>query len=61
MAVVNQYTQLSTPRYTPRTLQELMLVPAYKREQHNAIDEGIAAQDDAHDLAAPDAVWADGP
>lgn len=45
MATINRYTQHSNPRYSPRTLQELMLVPAYKREQHNAIDEGIASAD----------------
>jgi hypothetical protein len=42
MATVNRYTNISTPRYTPRTLQEMMMVPAYKREQHNNIDLGIA-------------------
>ncbi len=47
MAIVNRYTQLQTPRYTPRTLQEMMMVPAYKREQHNTIDEGIGMAETA--------------
>tara|TARA_R110000851_G_scaffold268235_3_gene420943 strand:+ start:1580 stop:3886 length:2307 start_codon:yes stop_codon:yes gene_type:complete len=45
MATVNRYTQVSTPRYNPRSLQELMMVPSYKREQHNAIDEGVAGME----------------
>lgn len=42
MATVNRYTQINRPRYTPRTLQELMMVPAYKREQHDTINTSIA-------------------
>ena len=42
MATVNRYTNVSVPRYTPRTLQELMLVPAYKRQNHDTINESIA-------------------
>jgi len=38
MAQINRYTNLQPAKYTPRTLQEQMLVPAYKRQQHNALD-----------------------
>ena len=41
MATVNRYTQTSTPRYNPRTLQELMMAPMYKREQHDKAAERI--------------------
>jgi hypothetical protein len=42
MATVNRYTQLSTPRYSPMSLQELMIAPAYKRQQHDSMSESIA-------------------
>lgn len=42
MAVVNRYTQRTPPRYTPRTLQELMIAPQYKRQQHTAIEDNMA-------------------
>ena len=47
--VVNRYTQLPQNAYTynPRSLQELMIAPAYMREQHNALEENIAATETA--------------
>ena len=39
---VNRFTKTSNPRFDPMSLQELMMVPAYKRQQHDAISEGIA-------------------
>lgn len=59
MATVNQYTKHSNARYTPRTLQELMLVPAYKRDQHDTSAENIAVAEtelaklDALDIHTP--------
>tara|TARA_R110000772_G_scaffold54130_1_gene123508 strand:+ start:18965 stop:20899 length:1935 start_codon:yes stop_codon:yes gene_type:complete len=56
---VNRYTQPSVPRYNARTLQELMLVPSYKREQHDAVNTAISesetqlAQADGLDLHNP--------
>ena len=35
---INRYTNVSIPRYTPRTLQELMIAPAYMRGQHDTLD-----------------------
>jgi len=43
MAQVNRYTKTSQSRFNPMTLQELMLVPAYKRQQHDAMSESIGA------------------
>lgn len=37
MAVANRYSRFSPARYTPFTLQEMMLAPAYMREQHDAL------------------------
>lgn len=34
----NRYAQYSMPKYTPRTLQDLMVAPAYMRGQHDALD-----------------------
>lgn len=42
MAVVNRYTQTAPPRYTPRTLQELMMVPQYMRQNQDAIELGLS-------------------
>jgi len=47
MASVNRYTNLEPAKYTPRTLQELMMVPMYKRGQHDALTEKIAATEAA--------------
>lgn len=47
MATVNRFTQLQPSRYNPMSLQELMLVPAYKRQQHDAISENIAKTESA--------------
>jgi hypothetical protein len=56
MATVNRYTQTKNSVYQPRTLQELMVAPAYKRQKHDELDAGIAqyetqlAQTDALDV-----------
>jgi len=42
MAVVNRYTQTTPARYNPRTFDEMMVPAAYMREQHNALDLGMA-------------------
>lgn len=42
MATVNRYTQTQENIYQPRTLQELMVAPAYKRQKHDELDAGIA-------------------
>jgi len=42
MATVNRYTNIQPARYTPRTLQELMVAPSYMRGQHNQLDEARA-------------------
>ena len=42
MSTINRFAQYSQPRYTPRSLQELMMVPAYKRQQHDSVQEGLA-------------------
>lgn len=39
---VNRYTQTQENRYQPRSLQELMLAPAYKRGKHDELDASIA-------------------
>lgn len=39
---VNRYTKTSIPRYDPMSLEELMLVPAYKRKQHDTVAQSIA-------------------
>ena len=39
---VNRYTQTQENIYKPRTLQELMLAPAYKRGKHDEMDASIA-------------------
>ena len=42
MAVVNRYTQTAPARYDARSLQEMMVAPQYKRQQHTAIEDGMA-------------------
>ena len=39
---VNRYTNIEPAKYNPRSLQELMMVPAYKRQQHDALDVSSA-------------------
>jgi hypothetical protein len=57
--VVNRYTNYQPAKYTPRTLQELMIAPAYMIQQHDTADERIAlaqtalAQVDNLDLHDP--------
>jgi hypothetical protein len=38
---MNRYTQLSTSQFDPLSLQELMMVPAMKRQKHDALDAQI--------------------
>lgn len=52
MATVNRYTNIQPANYNPMSLQELMLVPQYKRQQHDklleassAVETGIAQAD----------------
>src|SRR5690606_18000585 len=40
--VMNRYSNITPSQYSPMTLQELMMAPAYKRQQHDAMSEGIA-------------------
>lgn len=47
MATVNRYTRTQENKYTPRTLQELMIAPAYKRQKHDELEESIAEYDTA--------------
>ena len=42
MATVNRYTQTVDNIYQPRTLQELMIAPAYKRQKHDEINSAIS-------------------
>jgi hypothetical protein len=44
---VNRYTQTQENRYQPRTLQELMLAPAYKRGKHDEMDASISEYETA--------------
>lgn len=37
--VVNRYSDVSTSAYNPLSLQEILLVPQMKRQQHNQLDE----------------------
>ena len=39
MASVNRYTQLSSAQFDPMSLEEIMMVPMYKQQQHNKLDE----------------------
>lgn len=39
---MNRYTNITPSQYSPMTLQELMMAPAYKRQQHDSISEAIA-------------------
>lgn len=45
MATVNRYSQLTPAQYNPYSLQELMLAPAYMRQQHDALTQGSAELD----------------
>lgn len=47
MAEVNRYTQIQGPRYNPRTLQELMVAPMYKRQQHDELLNNSSLMDSA--------------
>lgn len=40
---VNRYTNIQPAKYNPRSLQELMMVPQYKRGQHDLLDEKRSA------------------
>ncbi len=39
MATVNRYTNIEPAKYNPMSLQELMLAPSYKRNQHDKLLE----------------------
>ena len=41
MAQVNRYSDLSVSAYNPLSLQEIMMAPALKRQQHDRLDEYI--------------------
>lgn len=52
MPTINRYTDIQPARYNPMSLQELMLVPQYKRTQHDnlleagsALNEGLLQAD----------------
>lgn len=49
MATINRFTQYQPARYTPRTLQELMVAPAYKRQKHGQLQQNISSLDAALD------------
>ena len=42
MSTPNRYTRLQNTTYQPRSLQELMMVPQYKRQQHDTLTSSIA-------------------
>src|SRR5699024_2899499 len=44
MAVVNRYSQYVPYQYNPGTLQEMLTVPMYMRQQHDAADQEYAQQ-----------------
>lgn len=45
MAAVNRFTRIQPGNYNPMSLQELMLVPQYKRQQHDKLLEASAGMD----------------
>jgi len=47
MATVNRYTKVARNVYQPRTLQELMIAPAYKREKHDNLEASISEYETA--------------
>ena len=47
MAAVNRFTNIRANDYNPMSLQELMLVPQYKRTQHDNLLESASAIDTA--------------
>jgi len=59
MAVVNRYTKTQNTPYTPRTLQELMLVPQYKRQQHDLLTAAREEYSTALTKATGDATHGD--
>ena len=40
---INRYTKTSQARFNPMSLEELMMVPAYKRQQHDAMSSNLAS------------------
>jgi hypothetical protein len=56
---VNRYTQVSNPRYNPRSLQELMIAPMYMREQHDNLLNTSAALETEIAKSDPLAVHSD--
>ena len=59
MPVANRFTNIQAAEYNPMSLQELLLVPSHKRQQHNAIDENIATTQTALAQVDPLAVHSD--
>ena len=59
MGAVNRYSNIQPARYTPRTLQELMVAPSYMREQHNQLDESRGALEASLAQVDPLAVHSD--
>lgn len=59
MATVNRYTNIEPAKYNPRSLQELMMVPVYKRQQHTATEEQLAAAETALAQVDPLALHSD--
>jgi len=59
MATVNRFTNIEPAKYNPRSLQELMMVPAYKRQQHTATEEQLAAAETALAQVDPLAIHSD--
>lgn len=47
MARVNRYTQIKPADYNPMSLQELMLAPSYKRQEHDKLLEAAGTIDTA--------------
>ena len=47
MAVVNRYTQRTPARYNARSFEEMMVAPAYMREQHDNITIGMGELESA--------------
>lgn len=47
MATVNRYTKTVDNVYQPRSLQELMIAPAYKRQKHDELETAISQYESA--------------
>ena len=45
MATINRFTKHSNPRFDPMSLQELMMVPSYKRQKHDELEAANVAME----------------